>query len=131
MNSFLDDRGWAYYDIFNTLKEGQINYSVLYPGVIKAWHRHKLQTDYFCVISGNARVALHDSEKNKTETYFIGEKNPIVLKIVPGLWHGYTTLGLEPCGLLYFVDKRYDSSHPDEERASWDSFGYDWMPENK
>lgn len=130
MNSFLDDRGWAFYNIFDAVP-GQLNYSVLYPGIVKAWHRHKKQNDYFFVLLGNARVALHDPAAGKTETHFIGEKNPKVLKIPPGIWHGYTVLGPTPCGLLYYVDKKYDPSDPDEERASWDSFGYNWNPEFK
>jgi len=130
MNSFMDDRGWAFYDVFKALP-GQINYSVVFPGIVKAWHRHKLQTDYFFVLKGNARVALHDQDKNETKTFFIGERNPQVLEIRPGLWHGYTALGPEPCGLLYYVSKKYNPDEPDEERASWDSFGYNWFPENK
>jgi dTDP-4-dehydrorhamnose 3,5-epimerase len=110
---------------------GQINFSILYPGVVKAWHRHKRQTDYFCVIIGDARVAMHDPEKGTTETIFIGEHNPKVLKIPLGIWHGYTALGPTPCGLLYYVDRKYDPKDPDEERAPWDSFGYNWFPENK
>ncbi len=130
MNTYLDDRGRAYYDIFDGLP-GQINYSVAYPGIVKAWHRHKHQTDYFFVAMGNARVALHDSEKGTTETHFIGEHNPQVIKISPGIWHGYTCLGPEPCGLIYYVSRKYNPEDPDEERASWDSFGYNWFPANK
>ena len=80
---------------------------------------------------GDARVALHDAEKGPTETHFIGEHNPEVIKVPPGIWHGYTTVGTKPCGLLYYVNKKYNPKEPDEERAPWDSFGYDWSPTNK
>ncbi len=130
MNSFMDDRGWAFYDIFEDMS-GQINYSVLYPGIVKAWHRHKHQTDYFFVAMGDARVALHDQDKGETKTYYIGEHNPQVIKIPPGIWHGYRAVGNRPCGLIYYVNKKYDPQNPDEERAPWDSFGYNWSTENK
>ena len=128
---FLDDRGWSYHDIFGDVVGGQVNYSVQFPGVVKAWHRHKKQTDYFCVLMGNIRVATHDSETGETKTYFMGEQNPSILKVPPGLWHGFTCLGDKPCGLLYFMTERYDPDDPDEERAPWDSFGYNWFPENR
>ena len=130
MKPYLDDRGFSLHDIFDALP-GQINYSTLNPGVVKAWHRHKHQTDYFCVVMGNAKVALHDEKTGKTETHFIGELNPKVLKIPPGIWHGYTPVGDKPCGLLYYMDRRYDPENPDEERAPWNSFGYNWEVENR
>lgn len=130
MNVHLDDRGRALYDIFDTLP-GQINFSILYPGIVKAWHRHKLQTDYFCVVTGNARIALFDEIIGIFHTHFTGEHNPKIVIAHPGIWHGYTPIGDTPCGLLYYTTEKYNPEEPDEERTSWDSFGYDWSVENK
>ena len=49
-----DDRGWS---LMNQMRgvmrpEGQINYSVQYPGVVKAWHRHAKQTDFWLCLRG-------------------------------------------------------------------------------
>ncbi len=64
MNTWLDDRGFSYMDIFSgTSMEGQVNYSVVNPGVIKAWHRHKHQTDYWMIVSGDAKIGLYDQDK--------------------------------------------------------------------
>ena len=128
---FLDDRGWSIHDMFPDLRGGQINYSVLFPGIVKAWHRHKIQTDYFCVVMGNAQVAVHDPDTGKTETHFMGELNPSVLVIPPKLWHGYIAVGNKPCGLIYYMTERYNAEKPDEERAPWDAFGYEWAPKNR
>lgn len=111
--------------------DGQINYAVLFPGVVKAWHRHQKQTDYFCVVVGNARVALYDEEKNEFQTHFMGELNPKVVKIEPKIWHGYTALGGKPCGLIYYMDLKFNPDAPDEERAAWDAFDYNWEVENR
>jgi len=127
---FLDDRGFSLHDIFSNLP-GQVNYSTLVPGVIKAWHRHEKQTDWWCCLNGNVKVALYDQDADKFETYFIGELNPKVVEIPPGLWHGMTSIGNAPCGMLYYVDVRYNPAEPDEERAAWDAFDYDWSVENK
>ncbi len=59
-----DERGWLMEmlrcddDIFQ--KFGQVYVTVCYPSVVKAWHYHKLQTDYFVVVKGMAKVVLYD-----------------------------------------------------------------------
>lgn len=126
MNTWSDDRGFSYMNIFADMPRGQVNYSTVYPGVVKAWHRHRNQVDYWMVISGDARCATFDPETNKFETHFLGEHNPRVVAIPPGVWHGLTPVGNRPCGLLYWVTEKYDPAHPDEERAAFDAFDYDW-----
>tara|TARA_R110000824_G_C15070828_1_gene663350 strand:- start:52 stop:489 length:438 start_codon:yes stop_codon:yes gene_type:complete len=139
LNKFADARGWSLNDIYDCVDvqphkalDYQINYSILYPGVVKAWHRHKNQDDFFCILKGMAQVGIYTDE-NGPEKFFIGEHNPGVIHVKAGEWHGLTCVGDEPCGLLYLVTKKYDPNNPDEERAgafefvdkSW------WEPENK
>ena len=39
---------------------------------------------------------------------------------VPGhYWHGFKVLGNEPAVLVYFVNRLYDYSDPDEIRRPW------------
>jgi len=154
---FADARGWSLNDIYGVVRKHtlaqfpespsdssyrfenfQINYSILYPGIIKAWHRHKNQDDYFCVIHGMAQVGVFDevvasTGANGAQKFFIGEHNPGVIHIEAGEWHGLTAVGTKPVGLLYLVTNLYDPRLPDEERAPHDSFvGHDWwLPENK
>ena len=49
---FADDRGWSFMNLFaGAMSEhGQINFSVQYPGVVKAWHRHDQQTDFWICV---------------------------------------------------------------------------------
>lgn len=145
LSRFADARGWSLNDIYAmyapTVKEAnshQINYSILYPGIIKAWHRHKYQDDYFCVLNGNAQVGVFSEKPNDKgmlsgpEKIIIGELNPSVVQIEAGEWHGLTCVGDKPCGLLYLVTNKYNQEDPDEERASWENFGPEgfWFPEN-
>lgn len=148
---FCDARGWSVNDIYNivrsnlsksdtptpydlkySFKDCQINYSILHPGVVKAWHRHKHQDDYFFVLHGMAQVGVY-SDENGAEKHFIGEHNPAVIHIRAGEWHGLTAVGSKPVGLLYLVTNTYNPTFPDEERSSFDTFvGSDWWkPENK
>ena len=151
LNKFVDSRGWSINDIYELAKKNmrshdtvfydrvqlpydyQINFSILYPGIVKAWHRHKYQDDYFCVLNGMAQVGVYKAEFQKTQKFFIGEQNPALVHIKAGEWHGLTAIGNEPCGLLYLVTKEYNPRQPDEERAPFDAFvGNEfWRPENK
>lgn len=56
MRAFKDDRSRAYNDVFPAIGKGDINIGVLYPGTIKAFHRHKLQDDYWFVVKGHLRA---------------------------------------------------------------------------
>lgn len=126
---YTDDRGWS---LMNQLQgimraEGQINYSVQYPGVIKAWHRHALQTDFWICLTGHIKVGIHREEDNTTWMAIVGEKRPGVLIIPPPLWHGAATVGPTPAGLLYYVTHTYNPEEPDEERRPHDSIdGFPW-----
>ena len=41
-------------------KFGQCYMTTAYPGVVKAWHYHKEQTDNFTIVSGTAKFVLYD-----------------------------------------------------------------------
>lgn len=131
---FTDDRGWS---LMNQMQgvmraEGQVNYSVQYPGVIKAWHRHAKQTDFWMCLLGHLKVGVHDQDSGRSWSLVIGEKRPGTVVIPPPLWHGAATVGPTPAGLLYYVTHVYDPSQPDEERKAHDAFeGFPWHVEHK
>jgi dTDP-4-dehydrorhamnose 3,5-epimerase len=131
---YADDRGWS---IMNQLKgvlssQGQINFSVMYPGVIKAWHRHRLQSDFWLCIKGHLKVGLHRQEDGHTWSATVGEMRPGVLIIPPPLWHGATVLGPDTAALFYYVSRAYDPASPDEERRSYDSVpDFDWRTSHR
>lgn len=126
---FCDDRGWS---LMNQMQgvmspDGQINYSVQHPGVIKAWHRHAHQTDFWMCLRGHIKVGVYREGADFAWLQVLGEKCPGVLIIPPTLWHGAGTIGPEPAGLLYYVTRSYDPKKPDEERRAHDSVpGFPW-----
>jgi dTDP-4-dehydrorhamnose 3,5-epimerase len=126
---YTDDRGWS---LMNQMQgvmspQGQINYSVQYPGVIKAWHRHAKQTDFWICLNGHIKVGVAREEDNTRWLLVIGEKRPGVMIIPPPLWHGAATVGDAPAGLFYYVTHAYDAKQPDEQRRAHDSIaGFPW-----
>lgn len=123
-------------DIFT--KFGQCYVSLNYPGVVRAWHYHKKQDDYFVVVRGMCKVGLYDMRdgsptKGEAEAHYLGENNNIVLHIPIGVAHGYKTVGTEPSLLVNFPTEVYDPAEPDEFRMAWDdeSIPFDWDIEFK
>ncbi len=112
---------------------GQCYVSVSYPGVIRGWHYHKKQTDYFTCVVGMIKVPLYDMRPGSPthgviNEFFIGEENRIVVKIPVGVLHGFKNVGHKPCYLINFPSEPYDPNDPDEYRVPYDSpdIPYSW-----
>ncbi|MHB8926899.1 MAG: dTDP-4-dehydrorhamnose 3,5-epimerase family protein [Bacillota bacterium] len=112
---------------------GQASMAKTYPGVIKAFHYHEKQDDLWFFPVGNAQVVLHDLRREsptrgRTEVFYMGEDNPIVLLIPKGVAHGYRTLGKKPALIVYFTTESYNPADPDEKRIPHDDpgIGFDW-----
>lgn len=161
MHMFSDDRGHSAMSLLDHVVSlpGQFNASTMYAGAVKAWHRHALQDDYWIPLSGDLKIGLFndsDSESMLTvelrlagvipddETItrmtlapgrgmavHLGEHRPGVLHIPAGVWHGGVAIGGRDALLLYHVTRKYDPANPDEERADWDRFDFDWGTEYK
>jgi dTDP-4-dehydrorhamnose 3,5-epimerase len=131
---FVDDRGFS---LMNQMQgvmrpEGQLNYSVQNPGLVKAWHRHHKQTDFWMCIRGHLKVGVHRESDGACWSIVIGEHKPGVVIIPPPLWHGAATVGPEPAGLLYYLTHQYDPKNPDEDRRAFDSIeGFPWAVANR
>ncbi|MFA9478018.1 hypothetical protein ACERK3_06875 [Phycisphaerales bacterium AB-hyl4] len=133
-NIFADDRGWSIMNQMQGVMQpgGQVNYSVMYPGVIKAWHRHHKQTDFWLCLDGMLKVGVHREADGTSWQAVIGERRPGVLVIPPPLWHGGATVGPKSAGLLYYVTHQYDPAAPDEDRRAYDSIAdFPWTVEHK
>jgi dTDP-4-dehydrorhamnose 3,5-epimerase len=108
---------------------GQWSHSLMKPGVLKAWHLHRKQTDWWYCI-GALRVALYDTRessptKGALMELLLGDAHrSACLKIPPGVAHG--CLALETTHLIYVTSRTYDPE--DELRLPPDDpeIGYRW-----
>lgn len=80
---------------------GEIYFSLVYPGVVKGWHSHKVMTLNYAVIKGKIKLVLYDERENsptrgKLEEIFTGEDNYCLITIPPNVWNGFKGLGVEP-----------------------------------
>jgi dTDP-4-dehydrorhamnose 3,5-epimerase len=107
------------------------------PELIKAFHWHKVQWDYWDVIQGDARVVLVDLREDSptagvTQVLMIGDNAPQVIAIPPFVAHGFQCVSLRDVLLNYYVTAPYDPAQPDEGRIPWDDprIGFDWSITN-
>jgi dTDP-4-dehydrorhamnose 3,5-epimerase len=107
------------------------------PELIKAFHWHRKQWDYWDMVAGEARIVLVDLRsdsptKGKVQVVIAGEHNPKVVAIPPLVAHGYQVLSLRDVVLCYYVTEPYEPGQPDEGRIPFDDqrIRFDWRIEN-
>jgi dTDP-4-dehydrorhamnose 3,5-epimerase len=133
-----DERGWLMEilrcddPIFK--KFGQVYLSTAYPGVVKAWHYHKKQTDNFTCIRGRMQVALYDNRRNspthkEVNEFIVDSKSPILISVPPGVYHGFKALGSEIAFFVSVPNLPYNRKKPDEYRLppDTDKIPYKWI----
>jgi len=118
-------------DIFKN-KFAQISHSLARQGIFKAWHLHKKQTEWMCVLTGDIKLVLYDTQKKsktcgKIQEIKMGEKfGKKVVKIPPGVAHGYKVIN-GPMHIIYVANREYEPK--DDLRIPHDDpkIGYNWF----
>ncbi len=133
-DKFFDNRGY-FQEILRDSQVPhpikQVSTSQTYPGVIKAFHIHHTQWDYWCLIGGRVEAKAVHKDTGECKTFYLTAEDHQMLIIPPGWWHGYRVLGTEPCNMLYMVTEEYDLENPDEEKNSPFIHGVTWDTQDR
>ncbi|MFP4497416.1 MAG: dTDP-4-dehydrorhamnose 3,5-epimerase family protein [Vulcanimicrobiota bacterium] len=131
----IDDRGTLQEVLRRTdpnfTKFGQI-YIVgnLTRGVIRAFHKHLVLTDYSFLSHGSGIFNYYDdrpdsSSYGKKVTLVTGRQNPMLITVPPGVYHGFMSLE-DDTQLISISSEVYNRKEPDKVLAPPNSFGFDW-----
>ena len=95
-------------------------------GIIRAWHKHEKLWDWFFISHGSAKFALRDDRANsptygEMNTFILGERNPSILVVPPGVYHGWMSLE-DDTQLISTASEVYNRDKPDEVREPTESF---------
>jgi dTDP-4-dehydrorhamnose 3,5-epimerase len=109
----------------------QINYSTIQPGVVKAFHVHRRQTDVWFVPPEDrvllilADVRRNSSSEGRRARIVLGNGHAGLVRIPPGVAHGCRNLGPHPARIVYFTDLLFhaEPERCDEGRLPWDFLG--------
>lgn len=124
INKYQDERGW----LAEIFRNDEINYraamayvSATKPGIARGPHEHREQSDCFVFIGpGDFRLYLWD-RREESETkgeemkIEVGENNPIMIIVPPGIVHGYKCISERNGWCLNFPDKLYRGEGKKEE----------------
>jgi dTDP-4-dehydrorhamnose 3,5-epimerase len=112
---------------------GQVYMTTAYPGIVKAWHYHKLQTDNFTCIGGIMRLVLYDARQQsptfgQVDEFIVSLEEPKLVQIPPLVYHGFKCVGAEEAVVINTPTEPYDRTDPDEYRIDpyHNDIPYDW-----
>jgi len=80
---------------------GEIYFSTVRPGAIKAWKRHRLMTLNLAVPIGQLRLVLFDDRpgsatQGRLQEMIMGEAAYRLVTVPPGIWSGFQGMGKIP-----------------------------------
>lgn len=102
---------------------GEVYFSQIEQGAVKAWKRHLRMTLNLVVPVGAVQFVFMDDE-GATREEVVGADRYVRLTVPPGLWFGFKGL-VSPCSLLLNVaDIPHDPS--EIERKEMGAFKFDW-----
>ncbi len=114
----------------------QISAALNYPGIIKAFHFHRHQTDCWTPAMNMIQIALVDLRPDSPtfgnrNTIYAGNLRPWQILIPPGVAHGYKVVGTGPSMLIYATDRFYDPADEGRIPHNEPQINYDWELQHK
>jgi dTDP-4-dehydrorhamnose 3,5-epimerase len=102
LRQFFDERG----KVMHMLREdspvfsrfGEIYFSCVNPGIVKAWHLHLEMTLNYAVIHGEIKFVLYDDRpesptKGVFQELYMSPENYILVTVPPMIWNGFKGIG--------------------------------------
>ena len=112
-------------------KFGEIYFSMVYPGVIKGWHRHSKMTIHYAVPIGMIRLVLYDDRaqsptRGRLQEIFMGESNYCLVKVPPMVWNGFKGVGTSPAIVANCATIPHDPAEVERMDPLNSAIPYDW-----
>lgn len=132
-----DERGWLMEilradepELFTRF--GQVYVSATYPGVVKAWHYHKIQVDNFACIGGMVKLVLIDTRSGSAtegaiNEFFLGTQSATLVQVPNLVYHGWKCISTDMALVVNACTEPYRYADPDEYRLEpHGTLPYDW-----
>ena len=110
---------------------GEIYFSLVYPGAIKAWHIHREMTLNYAVPSGVIKMVLYDDRaesptRGEVMELFPGERNHVLITVPAMVWNGFKGMGSAPSVVANCATVPHDPGEIDRLSPFDASIPYDW-----
>ena len=136
LRQVVDERGAVLHHMRSDAPEfttfGECYFSEMISGAVKAWKRHREQTQHLAVPIGRVRFVIYDDRElsptnGSLEVVELGRPDHYNrLRIPKGLWYGFTCLSDQPALIANCTDEPHDPTDT-ELRAEYDPrIPYHW-----
>ncbi len=110
---------------------GEIYFSEILPGEVKAWKQHKRMAQLFAVPVGKIRLVIYDerehsNSKGNLKILEIGRDNYQLVKIPPKLWYGFKCISNQPALIANCTDLPHDPKESESKDPDDRTFLYQW-----
>lgn len=116
---------------------GETYFSEVLPGAVKAWRRHRTQTQNLAVPVGRICMVVFDDRngsatRGTVQVIELGRPvNYRRLRIPPGVWYGFACLGDSPALLANCADFPHDPSESEQLPMNDPRIPYSWRSTRK
>lgn len=140
LRQILDERGKVMHmlraDAPPFQRFGEIYFSCVYPGAIKAWRIHKQMTLNYAVPHGNIKFVLYDDRSSSPTTgeiqeLFLGPDNYYLVTVPPMIWNGFKGIGTETAVVANCASIPHDPNEIERRDPFDPSIPYDWAIKHK
>ncbi len=135
LRRIADERG----AVFHMLREdspvferfGEIYFSLVYPGIVKAWHIHRRMTLNYAVPVGMVKLVCFDDREDSptrgaVQELHVGELNYALVTIPPLVWNGFKGEGAKPALVANCATTPHDPDEIDRLDPFSGEIPYDW-----
>lgn len=111
---------------------GELYFSEVLPGAVKAWKQHSRQTQHFAVPMGHLKIVLFDGRETSSTQGQVLEltlgrpDNYALLCIPPLVWYGFTALGTAPALICNCADMPHDPQEAVRKPVDTKDIPYRW-----
>ncbi|MBD5646835.1 MAG: dTDP-4-dehydrorhamnose 3,5-epimerase [Desulfovibrio sp.] len=111
---------------------GEIYFSEVFPGAVKAWKRHTRQTQLFAVPWGLLHIVLYDDRQASPTRGVLVERrlgrpdDYGLLRIPPLVWYGFTAVGEAPALICNCADLPHDPAEGERTAPDDSAIPYAW-----
>ena len=112
-------------------KFGEIYFSWIYPGVVKAWHWHELMGLNYAVPVGRIKLVIFDDRKgSRTRGHLMeictGEDSYALVTVPAQVWNGFTAIGAGPAMVANCATTPHDPTKIRRKDPFSRDIPYDW-----
>ena len=114
---------------------GECYFSEVLPGAIKAWKRHRAQTQNLAVPAGRMQMVIYDERQGsptqgRLQSLELGRPDAYLrLRIPPGIWYGFRCISTTPALLVNCADLPHDPNEGEARPLDDPGIPYRWGAE--